>query len=82
MRAFNDAQRRFDAKSARAQQLFHMKTALQRSPVVLFGLVLLGLSASIPAALLFQEEERVELPAYLEIDVSGQPGSLASYQRR
>jgi hypothetical protein len=63
--------------------MFQMKTRTPSGGVVLFGLVLLGLSASIPAALLMQEPEaRADLPAYLEIDVSGEPARLPGYEPR
>ncbi|MCQ8186348.1 hypothetical protein [Parvularcula maris] len=81
MRPFNDAQKSLNAKAARTQTLFRIETLLGKLPSVALSLVLLGLAAAIPAALLTKKEVETVTPAYLEVDVSGEPGRLASYRR-
>jgi predicted lysophospholipase L1 biosynthesis ABC-type transport system permease subunit len=81
MRPFNDPQKKLHAKLASTNTSFQKKTKLGQVPSMALSLTLLALSAAIPAALLSQKQEEPPAPAYLEVDVSGDPGRLASYRR-
>lgn len=75
MRPFNDAQNRYSAKLTRGNVVFQFETAVRLvSPAALL-MILMLLSAALPAGLvLYKRETEAKIAPYLEIDVSSAPG--------